>query len=176
MTIKPLTNLLLRFFPFTVLLILTACGGGGGSGAAPQPQKVTATFALQGSPTTVGSAQLNVVLPDSFVLEVENGSTDQPTASALLFLVPDVNATANYIPAAGAVNGTIDAAIIKADGFPGTANLMQISRIYVDGEILPTVDDFIVTVAASDFNGSLFDGNLLPKITGKITIDIQPVP
>lgn len=171
MKIKRLTKLLSRLFSFSFLLILTACGGGGGgSDASPQPQKATVTFALQGGPAIVNSVQLNVVLPEGFVLETD--TSDQPTVSALTLLVTraEIN-DFSYTPETPVINGEITVAIAKVDGFPGDANLMQISCTYAPGTTLPTVDDFIVTVDASDLNGASLVG-----ITEKISIVIQPDP
>lgn len=172
--IKPLLKLLPLLLTFTFLLSLTACGGGGGTTPTPQPQaqaqKVTATFALQGSAATfVGAVDLDVVLPDGFVLEVD--SSNQPTASALTFLVNGATAVVNYTPETIAVNGVIKAGIIKVDGFAGNTTLMQISRTYAAGTTLPTADDFMVTVVASDLNGVPLTG-----VTAQVSISNQVAP
>ena len=177
MTIKALNKLLPRLFYFAVLLILTACGGGGGDGgggdggdASPQPQKATVTFALQGGPAIVHSVQLNIVLPEGFVLETDTSNKPAVTALTLLVTGAELNDFA-YTPATPVINGEITGAIVKIDGFPVDANLMQISCIYAPGTTLPTVDDFIVTVDASDLDGASLGG-----ITEKISISIQPAP
>ena len=175
MTLKPLTKLLSALFFSSILLILTACGGGGSGGdgggnVSPQPQKATVTFALQGGPAIVHSVQLQVVLPDGFVLETD--TSNQPIGSALTLLVTGAELNdLSYIPATPASNGEIIAAIGKVDGFPGDTNLMQISCTYAPGATLPTVGDFIVTVDASDLNGVALGG-----ISEKISVDIQPAP
>lgn len=169
--LKPLTKLLALLFSFSILLILTACGGGGsGDDVSPRPQKATVTFALQGGPAIVHSVQLQVVLPDGFVLETD--TSNQPTGSALTLLVTGAELNdVSYLPATSASNGEIIAAIGKIEGFPGDASLMQISSTYAPGAALPTVGDFIVTVDASDLNGVALSG-----ISEKISVDIQPAP
>jgi hypothetical protein len=135
-----------------------------------QAQKVTATLSLQGSAsTTVGSVDLSVLLPDGFVLEADN--LNQPTASALAFLVTGATAIVNYTPATIAANGELKAGIIKSDGFTGNSSLMQISRTYAAGATLPNDDNFMVTVVASDLNGVPLTG-----ITVQISINAQPTP
>lgn len=175
MTIKHLSKLFTFFLTATLLSSLTACGGGGGeSTPAPQPQaqaqKVTVTLGLQGSAATiVGSVDLDVVLPDGFVLETD--SSNLPTASALTFIVNSDYAVANYTPETPTVNGAINSAIIKTTGFAGNTNLMQISRTYAVGTTLPTVDDFMVTVVASDLNGVP-----LTAVTAQVSISNIAVP
>lgn len=165
---KHLSKLLSLLLTFT-LLLLSACGGGGG-GPTPQPQKVTVTLGLQGdAATVVGSVDVDVVLPDGFVLEMDN-STNQPTATALSIMVSGATFAANYIPESTVANGEILAGIIKGDGFAGNASLVQIFRTYAAGTTLPTADEFIVTVVASDL-----DGVPLTNISGQINIDTQPV-
>lgn len=178
MTIKYQKKQVLLLLLAIFLLFLTACSGGGGSASpqpggntSPQPQKVTVTFALQGSSDLVYSADLAVVLPESFVLELESGSIDQPSASALALLVTGAGTDFSYTPANAGINGEIVAAFIKSDGFLGNSSLMQISRTYVAGAILPTVDDFIVTAGVSDL-----DGNPLTGITAAVNIQMQPAP
>jgi hypothetical protein len=167
MTIKYFSKRLPLFLSFTLLLFLTACGGGDGGG---QPQKVTATFALQGNAaTTVGAVDLDVVLPSGFALETD--SSNQPTASALTFLVTGATFVPNYTPETATANGAIKAGIIKSDGFAGNSSLLQISRIYAAGAILPTADDFMVTVVVSDLNGVALTG-----ISGQSSVSSQPVP
>lgn len=171
MTIKQLSKLLLLLSALSLLLSLAACGGGGGGGETiPQPQKVTATFALQGNAAIiVGAIDLDVVLPAGFALEVD--SSNQPTVSALTFLVNGATAVVNYTPETIAANGAIKAGIIKSDGFAGNSSLMQIFRIYAAGATLPTADDFMVTVIASDLNGAPLTG-----IAAQVTISTQPAP
>jgi hypothetical protein len=178
MTIKQRIKSLTLPLSLILLLTLTACGGGGGGGneggtggvTTLQAQKVTATFALQGSAAaTVGSVDLNVLLPVGFVLETDSAA--QPIASAMTLLVNGATTAAQYIPATTAANGEIKAAIIKTDGFAGNAGLMQISRTYAAGATLPTANDFMVTVIASDLNGVSLTG-----ITEQISITAQPVP
>lgn len=181
MRIKHLSKLLSLCLAFT-LCFLTACGGGGGGGTTPAPepqpqpqpqvqaQRVTATLSLQGSAsTTVGSVDLSVLLPDGFVLEADN--LNQPTASALAFLVTGATAIVNYTPATIVANGELKAGIIKSDGFTGNSSLMQISRTYAAGATLPTANDFMVTVIASDLNGATLTG-----ISELINVSTQPAP
>lgn len=152
MIIKKLTKPLTLLFSITLLLVLTACGEGDSTPTKSQlsAQKVTVTFALQGAPATVYSAQIDVRLPDGFVLEMDNTTNPPtPTASALTVLV-NGDKGANYIPADGTTDGKILAAIAKIDGFAGDADLMQISCTYAAGATLPTAEDFTVTLAASD--------------------------
>ena len=175
MRIKAQIKLLPLLLCVIVLLILPACGGGGGDGGgggndSPQPQKATVTFALQGSPAIVNSVQLNIVLPDGFVLETD--TSNEPTVSALTLLVTGAELNEfSYTQATSAINGEISVAIAKLDGFPSDTNLMQISCIYAPGAAPPTVGDFIVTVDASDLNGGPLDG-----ISEKIKVAIQPAP
>lgn len=166
-----LKKLLILLFSLTLLLVLNACGGGGGSTPAATPstaQKVTVTFALQGAPDTIYSADLDVVLPDGFVLETD--SPNQPTASALSFLVVGATAVVNYLPATTA-NGEIIVGIIKSDGFSGGASLMQIVCTYPAGATLPTADDFIVTAFASDSAGVDLSG-----ISAKLSVTTEAIP
>lgn len=167
------SKLLSLLLPLSLLIALTACGGGGGGGEAtptPQAQKVTVTIGLQGnSAVTVGSVDLDVVLPDGFVLETDNVA--QPPASALTLLIDNATTATNYTPETSASNGGIRAAIIKTDGFAGNAGLMQLSRIYTAGATLPKTDDFMVTVIASDLNGAPLTG-----ITAQVNITAQPAP
>jgi hypothetical protein len=181
MTIKQTTKLLTLLLSLTLLLTLTACGGGGGGGDAGsgggggggitlQAQKVTVTLGLQGNAAaTVGSVDLNVLLPTGFVLEIDG--TAQPTAAAMTLLVPGATTAANYTPATTAANGEIKAGIIKTEGFAGNAVLLQISRTYAAGATLPTAGDFMVTVIASDLNGIALTG-----ISTQISINTQSVP
>ena len=176
MRIKQTAQLLILLLSLTLLLTLTACGGGGGGGSEGdgggttlQAQKVTATFALQGGATIVGSVDLEVVLPVGFVLETDN--TAQPTASSMTLLVNGATSAVNYTPATIAANGEILVAIIKSDGFVGNTNLIQMSHIYAAGTTLPTADDFMVTVGASDLNGVPLTG-----ITAQVSISNQAVP
>lgn len=172
MTIKYLSKLFFLLFTSTLLLSLTACGGGGGGDGEtiPQAQKVTATFALQGNAAAlVGAIDLDILLPAGFVLETD--SSNQPTASALIFLVNGATAVANYTPETSAANGAIKAGIIKIDGFAGNSSILQISRTYAVGATLPTAGDFMVTVTASDLNGVA-----LPGISGQISVSSQPAP
>ncbi|PKN12661.1 MAG: hypothetical protein CVU69_06405 [Deltaproteobacteria bacterium HGW-Deltaproteobacteria-4] len=169
-----LKKLLILLFFLTLLLVLNACGGGGGSTPAATPstpstaQKVTVTFALQGAPDTIYSADLDVVLPDGFALETD--SLNQPTASALSFLVIDATAVVNYLPATTA-NGEVIVGIIKSDGFSGDASLMQIVCVYPAGATLPTADDFIVTAFASDSAGVDLSG-----ISAQLSVTTEAVP
>lgn len=173
MTIKHHAKLQSLLFVFTLLFSLTACGGGGGGGETTpttqlQAQKITAIFALQGSAAIiVGSVDLVVVLPDGFVLETD--SSNQPTTSAMTLLVPGATSATNYIPATAGANGAIKAGIIKSDGFAGNVNLVKMTRIYAAGATLPTADDFILTVVASDLNGTT-----LADISGQINVSSQP--
>ena len=166
--IKHHSKLLPLFLTFTFLLLLSACGS---EDPTPQRQKVTVTLGLQGSAATVvGSVDVDVVLPDGFVLEMDNPS-GQPIDTALSLLVSGATFSSNYIPETSIANGEIIVGIIKGDGFAGNASLVQISRTYAAGTTLPTADDFIVTVVASDL-----DGVPLTDITGQINIDTEPVP
>jgi hypothetical protein len=170
MTIKRLSKRLFFLLACTLLFTLTACGGGGGE-TTLQAQKVTAAFALQGSAATiVGAVDLDVVLPAGFVLEIDT-ATAQPIDTALTSLVPGATFVPNYLPETTAANGEIKVGIIKSDGFAGNSSLMQVSRTYAAGATLPSADDFMVTVIASDLNGAT-----LPSISGKISISTQPAP
>lgn len=180
MTIKNLSKLLALLFACILLFSLTACGGGGGGGGegavpptqqAQKAQQVTVTFGLNGgSATTVGAVDLDVVLPDGFVLAVDS-STGLPTDTALALLVSGAYLEANYIPETTAANGAIDAGIMKGDGFAGNSNLIQLTHTFAAGVTLPTANDFMVTVVASDLNGVP-----LTAINGQISITTQPVP
>jgi hypothetical protein len=175
MMIKQRTKLLTLVLALTLLLTLTACGGGGGDegggGTTQQAQKVTATFALQGSAVTiVGAVDLDVLLPAGFVLETDT-TTGQPIDTALTFLVPGATFVPNYLPETTAVNGEIKAGMIKSDGFAGNSSLVQVSRTYAAGTNRPSANDFMVTVIASDLNGATLAG-----ISGKISISTQPAP
>ena len=176
MTIKHFSKRLSLLLTCTLLFSLTACGGGGGGdagggGATLQAQKVTVTFALQGSAATiVGAVDLDVVLPVGFVLEADT-ATGQPTATALTFLVPGATFVPNYLPETAAVNGEIKAGIIKSDGFAGNSSLVQVSRIYAAGTTLPSAEDFMAAVIASDLSGAT-----LTSISGKISVSTQPAP
>lgn len=164
---KNLAKRIPLLFTFTLLLFLFACG----DGDTPQEaHEVTVAFALQGNAATVvGSVDLDVVLPDGFVLETD--STNQPTTSAMTLLVPDATFALNYIPATVAANGAIKGAIIKAGGFAGNANLVQMTHTFAAGATLPNANDFVVTFVASDLNGVPLSG-----VTGQISITTQPVP
>lgn len=165
-----LSKRLLFLLPFTILIALTACGGGGGGGGgtAPQAQKVTATLGLLGSAsTTVGSVDIDVVLPYGFVLETDT-ATGLPLDTVLTLLVPGATFAPNYIPETASANGGIKAGIIKSDGFAGNASLVQLTHTFAAGATLPTADDFIVTVVASDLNGVPLG------ITEQISISTQP--
>lgn len=174
MTIKNLPKQLALLIVFTLLFSLTACGGGGGETTPtpqPQAQTVTVTVALQGNAATiVGSVDLDVVLPDGFVLEIDT-ATGQPTDTALTFLVPGATFALNYLPETTAVNGEIKAGIIKSDGFAGNSSLVQVSRTYAAGATLPTANDFMVTVVASDLYGVALTG-----ISEQISVSFQPAP
>ena len=177
MKIYNVTKLLPLLISIALLLILTACGGGGGGSDEdeettldPQAQQVTVTLGLQGNATPlVGSVDLDVVLPDGFVLATD--SSGQATAAALTFLVAGATGAANYLPATATASGKINAGIIKTDGFPGNADLLQISRTYAAGASLPTANDFMATVVASDLNGATLAG-----ISERISINTQSVP
>jgi hypothetical protein len=165
---KMIKHLLLPLLlTFTLLLSLSACGGGGEP--TPQPQKVTVTLGLQGNAATVvGSVDVDIVLPDGFVLEM--APSGQPADTALTTLVLGATFAANYIPETTVANGEILVGIIKGDGFAGNASLVQISRNYIAGATLPTAADFIVTVVASDLTGAP-----LTNISGQINVNTQPV-
>lgn len=171
MTIKHLSKLFPLLSALSLLLSLAACGGGGGGGETiPQPQRVTAIFALQGNAAAlVGAVDLDVLLPAGFVLEID--SFNQSTDSALTFLVNGATAVVNYTPETNAANGAIKAGIIKIDGFAGSSSLMQISCTYAVGATLPTANDFMVTVTASDLNGVALTG-----ISGQTNVSSQPAP
>lgn len=170
MTIIP-RPILLTLLSCTLLLTLAACGGGGSeSTPAQQAQQVTVTFGLQGNAgATVGSVDLDVLLPAGFVLET--GNDGQPTTAALALLATGATTAVNYTPETVAANGGIQSAIIKTDGFAGNADLLQISRTYAAGATLPTSDDFMVTVVASDLNGVV-----LPGIGARVSIMTQTAP
>lgn len=172
MTIKSLTKLPSLISSFSLLLLLAACGDDSAAPTRlnPQAHKVTVTIGLQGSPATmIGSVDLDVILPAGFVLET--ASSEQPTESALIFLVDGATADVNYIQEDVSANGEIKAVIIKTDGFAGDADLLQISRIYPANATLPTADNFIVTAVAYDFNTTVVDA-----ITEKISISTQLAP
>lgn len=168
MTIKPLTKLLSFALSLTLSILLTACGDdvSAPTQLSPQAHKVTITIGLNGSPATmISSVNLDVILPQGFVLETDDSG--QPTDSALTFLVDGTMPAVNYASA----NGEIKAAIIKTDGFAGDVDLMQIACIYPANATLPTENDFIVTAVAYDFNATAVD-----DISEKISISIQLAP
>lgn len=175
MTTKTLLKLFTLLCSLALILVLSACGSGGSTPTKVQlqPQKVTATVALQGAPETiVGAVRLDVVLPTGFVLETDSSS--QPTVSALTFLVPGDNVltATTYIPETGTANGLITTGIIKPNGFAGNATLLRISCIYPVGATLPTAEDFIVSLTtASDTEGLDLNGLSL-----QITISTETAP
>lgn len=171
-TIKPLSKLLAFTLSCTLLLLLAACGEDGSDPdrLSPQAHKVTLTIGLNGSPSaTIGSADLDVILPEGFVLETDNSG--QPTANALTFLVAGAMSVVSYDSA----NGEIKTKIIKNDGFAGDAELMQISCLYPANATLPTGNTFGVTVVAIDINDPL-NPIVIEGISEKISISIQAAP
>lgn len=175
MMIKTAPRLLNLLLSFALLFTLSACGGGGGGGTTPTPQpqaqKVTVTLGLQGNAaTTVGSVDIDVVLPDGFVLETD-AATGLPTNAALTLLITGATFAPNYIPETAAVNGAIKAGIIKSDGFAGNASLVRMTHTFAAGATLPNANDFMVTVIASDLNGAPLTG-----ISELISISVQAVP
>lgn len=167
MKMNHLSRKLTLILSFILLFFLTACGDGG---TTSTPQKITVTFSLSGNAaTTVGSVDLGVVLPDGFVLAMDN-STNQPTDAALSILVTGATFAANYIPATAVANGEVLAGIIKGNGFVGNANLVQITSTFSAGSTLPAVDDFKVTVVARDLNGVE-----MSEITAQVSINTEPV-
>ena len=166
MTLKTLIKLL----AFTLLFLLTACGADDTSDPtklSPQAHKVTVTIGLNGSAaTTIGSVDLDVLLPAGFVLETD--SSGQPTASALTFLVAGAMSEVNYVGSTGAIN----AKIIKTDGFPGDADLMRISRVYPADATLPTDTSFSVTVVAYDV-GDPQNPTVISGLAERITVSTE---
>jgi hypothetical protein len=162
----------LKVLALVLLLIpLLACGGGGG-GDTPAPaavaQRVDLTAGLEGD-GAVGAVDVEIVLPEGFILEVDDSG--QPTDTALAKLVEGGNMAVNYTPETEATNGQLIIAIISASGFEPSADLLKVSRIYAAGASLPAADDFAISIEAFDL-----DGAAMPALSLITNLTITPVP
>jgi hypothetical protein len=73
---------------------------------------------------------------------------------------------ANYFPE----TGQILISIVKLDGFPVDVDLVKVAGVYAAGSILPTMDDFWVTLEAFDL-----DGWPIPDVSEKAILAITPI-
>jgi hypothetical protein len=161
---------ILKFLAPFLLLPLFACGGGSGSAAphAATEQQVDLTVALQGSGIP-GAVDIVVVLPEGFILEVDEDG--EPTDTALVELVESAFMMVSYTPETTEDNGRLAIAFINTSGFAEDAAMFKISKIYAAGSAPPSEDDFEVTLMAFDL-----DGVELPGITANRTLTPAIVP
>jgi hypothetical protein len=157
---------ILKVLVLVLLLIpLFACGGGDTSTPA---QRVDLRIGLEGD-GIVGAVDVEIVLPEGFVLKVDDAG--QPTDTALVMLVEGGDMEVNYTPETEASNGQLIIAIINASGFEASADLLKISRVFAAGTSRPTADDFAISIEAYDL-----EGVALPALALITSLTITPVP
>lgn len=143
MKIKHLSKLLPLLLTFTLLLSLTACGGGGGGGGededlTPTVKTAKITIGIQRidktQGTNVGSVDLDITLPTSFVLQT---TANIPTTMIAMVTGLNVQEGVNY------THPTLTLSLIKGDAtaFP-TGNLVSFTRALQSGEALPAASSF----------------------------------
>lgn len=130
MRIKHRSKLFAPLIFFTVLLILTACGGGGKGEEDAIVKTAKVTIGIQRIDNTqgsnVGSVDLKITLPAAFVLP-----TEVPLVTELKIQV------SNYS------HPTLTLLLTKEDvtAFP-TGNLISFTQTLQSGEALPLTSDF----------------------------------
>lgn len=167
MTITPLNKLLSLFLTFFLLLTLTACGGGGGGSEEdedliPVVKTAKVTIGIQRfdntQGTNVGSVELDITLPSSFVLQ---STANIPTTMIALVTGLNVQEWVNYTHPALALS------LIKEDATAfSTGNLFSFTRALQSGEALPTADSFqLDLIDVSEISG---DDVTMPTQVNKV--------
>jgi hypothetical protein len=130
--------------PSLLLLPLLACGGGGGSDPEPAAvvQRVELTVGLEGS-GTIGAVDFEIELPEGFVgFSLEIDGQVSLANEGLIELGTGGIMGVNHI----AENRLLLISIVQATGFNARSDLFKISKVYAAGSVLPTEDNFMVTL------------------------------